>query len=308
MKIRYLLLLFLMILAFKSPGCDICGCANSGSYFGLMPQSHRSLIGVRYQRLHFVTHGDSKVLRTEEHFNVSELYARFFPVKRVQVMAFVPYRFDRQVTSADTKKQQGLGDVTVLANYNVLNSLMDTESASDFTHTLLVGGGIKLPTGRFKFDENDVLQVANANFQLGTGSTDFILNAFYTVNKGDWGLATNISHKLNTTNSQSYRFGNQFYGTIDLYRSFQIGNSFTLTPSIGVYGEKSAHGTKDGQILEETGGKQLNGTLGLTLFTNRWTVGIHAQKPLSQKSASGHVIAKERVLVQLGWLLTNKKQ
>jgi len=302
MKTIYIFLFLLLFSAYSSFGCDICGCANSGSYFGLMPQSHKSLIGLRYQRLNFVTHPDSKVLRTEENFNVSELYGRFFPIKRVQVMAFVPYRFDQQVTSADTKKQKGLGDITVLANYNVLNSLMDTESASSFTHTLLVGGGVKVPTGRFKFDENDVLQVANANFQLGTGSTDFILNAFYTVNKDQWGLSTNISRKFNTTNSQNYRFGNQLYGTVDLYRSFKVGKDVTLTPNLGIYGEKSAHGTKNGEILKETGGTQLNGTLGLTLFTNRWTVGINGQKPISQKSSSGHVIAKERVMIQLGWL------
>lgn len=109
MKNTYIILFLLLLGPKVSIGCDICGCANSGAYFGLQPQSHKSLIGIRYQRLHFVTHPDSKVLRTEEHFNVSEVYARLFPVKRVQVMAFVPYRVDRQVTSADTKNKMGLG-------------------------------------------------------------------------------------------------------------------------------------------------------------------------------------------------------
>ncbi|CAG5018069.1 hypothetical protein DYBT9275_05914 [Dyadobacter sp. CECT 9275] len=281
--------------------CDICGCANSGSYFGLLPQSNKSLIGVRYQRLNFVTHPDSKVLRTQEHFNLGEVYARFFPIKRVQVMAFVPYRVDRQVTSADVKKQNGLGDITVLANYNILNTLMDKESSGAITHTLMVGGGIKLPTGKFKFDENNTLEVANANFQLGTGSTDFILNAFYTVNLNQWGLATNVSRKFNTTNSQNYKFGDQLFGTIDLYRSFKIG-AISITPSVGVYAENAEHGKKDGEILEITGGRLLNGTAGVTFFSNRWTLGVNGQKPLAQKSSSGHVIAKERVLVQLGFL------
>jgi len=301
MKIRYIFLFLFSMLATTAPACDICGCANSGAYFGLLPQSNKSLIGVRYQRLNFITHKDSPVLRTEEHFNVAEAYARFFPIKRVQVMAFLPYRTDQQITSADVKKQNGFGDATILANYNILNTLMDKEEASTFNHTLLIGGGVKLPTGRFKYDENNTLQVANANFQLGTGSTDFILNAFYTVNKDQWGLATNVSGKLNTTNSQDYRFGNQMFGTIDLYRSFKVGN-ITLTPSLGLYGENSLHGTRKGEILEETGGKLLNGAAGVTLFSNRWTLGVNGQKPLAQKSNSGHVIAKERVLIQLGFL------
>ena len=300
-KLRYIFALVCVVGATTTRACDVCGCANSGSYFGLLPQSHKSLVGLRYQRLDFVTHPDSKVLRTEEHFNVTELYTRFFPMKRVQVMAFLPYRIDRQVTTADVKKQNGIGDVTVLANYNLLNTLMDTESKSDFSHTLMVGGGVKVPTGKFKFDENNVLQVANANFQLGTGSTDFILNAFYTVNKDQWGLATNVSRKFNTTNSQGYRFGNQLFGTADLYRSFKMG-AIILTPSVGVYAEKASHGVENGVTLKETGGSLVNAAAGITLFSNRWTLGVNGQKPLSQKSSSGHVVAKERILVQLGFL------
>ncbi|TDE11579.1 hypothetical protein [Dyadobacter psychrotolerans] len=301
MNLRYIYLLLLSLSAISSQACDICGCANSGSYFGLLPQSHKSLVGIRYQRLNFVTHPDSPVLRTEEHFKVSEVYGRFFPIKRVQVMAFVPFRVDWQITSADVKKQSGLGDVTVLANYNILNTLMDKENAAAFNHTLLIGGGLKIPTGKFKFDENNTVQVANANFQLGTGSVDFILNAFYTINRDQWGLATNVSGKFNTTNSQDYRFGNQAFGTVDLYRSFKVGN-FSLTPSLGVYGEKSLHGIQKGEVLTETGGTLLNGAAGITLFTERWMLGINGQKPIAQKSSSGHVITKERVLIQLGFL------
>src|SRR5690606_38382681 len=102
--------------------CDICGCANSGSYFGLMPQSHKSVVGIRYNYMHFDTHPGSSVLSTRETFNIAELYGRFFPFKRVQVMAFVPYRFDRQATSALTKTNSGPGDISALASYNVFNS------------------------------------------------------------------------------------------------------------------------------------------------------------------------------------------
>lgn len=281
--------------------CDICGCANSGAYFGLLPQSHKSLVGVRYQRMRFVTHGESKVLRTEEHFNIGELYTRFFPVKRVQVMAFVPFRADRQITSADVKRQSGMGDITVLANYNLFNTFMDGENARTFNHTLLIGGGVKLPTGRFRFDENNVLHVANANFQLGTGSTDFILNAFYTLNRDQWGLAANVSRKFNTNNAEGYRFGNQLYGTVNLYRSIRIGK-LTVTPSVGVYGEHAGHGIQNGETLGITGGELLNASAGITLFSDKWTVGITGQKPVVQQSASGHVVARERLLAQVAFL------
>ena len=301
MKIKYILFYILLLISPSSFACDACGCSNSGAYFGLMPQSNKSLIGVRYQHLNFVTHPDSHVLRTEESFNVTEIYARFFPIKRVQVMAFLPYRFAQQITTSDTKKQNGISDATVLINYNVINTFMDKESGSSFNHTLLVGGGIKVPTGRFKYDESNLTEVANANFQSGTGSTDFILSAFYTVNKNQWGLAMNASRKFNTTNIEHYRFGNQLYGTVDLYRSFPIGK-FTLTPNVGVYGEKSELGTKEGKKVLETGGTLLNGTVGVTLFANRWTVGVNAQQPLAQNLSAGFVQARSRGMIQVGWL------
>lgn len=303
MKI-YRLVIALILLTFlhtSTIACDICGCANSGSYFGLMPQSNKSMIGVRYNYLHFNTHPESEILNTRETFQITELYSRFFPINRLQVMAFAPFRFDRQETSAMTKKQSGLGDVTILANYNLFNTFMDGTSSSQITHTLLVGGGIKLPTGRFRYDENDQLQVANANFQPGTGSTDFIVNAFYTANYHQWGLSFNLSRKLNTTNSTGYRFGNQLFGTVDLYRSIEIGK-ITLTPSLGIYGEYAQYGRQDKVIQDITGGKIVNGSAGVHLFTNRWTGGITGQTPIWQKSASGHVFAKERLLLQVGWL------
>jgi hypothetical protein len=300
-RLPYLLLLLSLSLSTNTFACDVCGCANSGSYFGLMPQSHKSVVGVRYNYLNFDTHPDNKILATEETFNVTELYGRFFPVKRVQVMAFVPYRFDQQVTSGITKKNSGLGDITALAYYNVFNSLMDGQSASEVTHSLMLGGGIKLPTGRFRYNENDPLQVANANFQLGTGSTDFLLNAFYSLNWNKWGLSTNLSTKFNTTNSEKYRFGNQVYGTLDLFRTIQIGN-VNFVPSAGIYAEHTAKGKQHGVTLDVTGGKIVNGTIGLNLFAEKWMVGVTAQRPIQQQSGSGHVFLRNRALLQFGFL------
>ncbi|GAA4435206.1 hypothetical protein GCM10023091_11220 [Ravibacter arvi] len=303
MKTSFPFILTALLLVAVIPGkaCDVCGCANSGSYFGLMPQSHKSIVGVRYNYLHFETHPGNKLLFTKETFHVAEAFARFFPLKRVQVMAFVPYRFDQQVTSAITKKNSGLGDISALASYNIFNSLMDGSSSSGLTHSLMLGGGIKLPTGRFRFNEDDPLQVANANFQLGTGSVDFIANAFYNLNWEKWGLSANVSRKFNTKNAENYRFGDQVYGTAELFRSIETGFG-SLVPSIGVYAEHMGYGSKDGVKLDMTGGSLINGTAGLNWFTEKWTLGINAQLPIAQNSASGHVYLRDRFQVQLGFL------
>jgi hypothetical protein len=282
--------------------CDMCGCANSGSYFGLMPQSHKSMVGLRYSRLNFETHPRSDYSRTSERFRITELYGRFYPAKRVQVMAFLPYRTDQQQLADGTlKKQQGPGDATLLANYNVLNTFMDREETRRFNHSVQLGGGIKLPTGRFRFDKNDPLAVANANFQPGTGSTDFILNAFYTLTTGKWGALLAASHKLNTTNARGYRFGNQTYGSVDVYRTSTLGK-VSLMPHLGIYAEQGNYGTLEGKILRETGGQLLNGTAGVSVFATHWTAGLSVQQPLAQNLSQGEVVSQTRALVQVAWL------
>ncbi len=281
--------------------CDMCGCANSGSYFGLMPQSHKSMVGLRYSHLNFETHSNSLYSRTEETFRITELYGRFYPAKRIQAMVFLPFRMDEQLIEGGIKKQRGLGDATLLVNYNVLNTFMDSEEARPVNHSLQIGGGVKVPTGRFRYDENDPLAVANANFQPGTGSTDFILNAFYTLTAGKWGTLLATSHKLNTTNARGYRFGNQTYGSVDVYRTFTSGK-LSLMPHLGLYAEHSNYGKQNGKIIRESGGNLLNGTAGVSLFANRWTAGVSYQKPLAQNLSGGEVVSKSRALVQVAWL------
>jgi hypothetical protein len=135
---KKLLIIALVLTSFtRSRACDVCGCANSGSYFGLMPQSHKSMLGLRYSNLNFETHPGSGYFRTNEQFRITELYGRFYPAKRVQVMAFLPYRVDQQLlVDGSTKKQQGWGDATVLVNYNVLNTFMDSDESHRINHSL----------------------------------------------------------------------------------------------------------------------------------------------------------------------------
>lgn len=281
--------------------CDVCGCANGGAYYGLMPQSNRAMVGVRYTHQSFVTHAESQYLRTSETFQSTELYGRFFPLKRVQVLASLPYRFDQQSTTSGLKKQQGWGDATVLMHYNVLNTFMDSEKNRRFNHSLLLGGGVKIPTGKFRYDESNPLVVANANFQPGTGSTDLILNAFYTLTFAQWGLSAVVSQKVNSTNDLGYKFGNQLAGNLDIFRTFTLGTA-TLMPHIGVYAEHARQSTEAEIRIQETGGHLVNATAGVSMFTNRWTAGLSLQKPMVQELSNGHVVSKGRGQVQIAWL------
>lgn len=282
--------------------CDICGCANGNAFFGILPQSHRSFIGLRYRIAGYDSHLNSTLLKTHELFQTTELWGRFYPFPKVQVMAFLPYQINTQTMLSTQEKTsiQGLADATVLVHYNVLNTVLDTTNRV-LNHNLLVGGGLKLPLGRYRYDASSAAEVDNPNFQLGTGSTDFLLNAIYTLRYQSWGINADASYKINTSNSNQYRFGNRFSTAWSVFYTKQIGK-ITLMPSAGIYVEHNNLDQKQQEPNTNTGGYWCAATSGLQVFTSKFALGISHQMPLAQSLAKGELRANQRLMVQLSFL------
>ena len=78
-------------------------------------------------------------------FNSTELWGRFYAGKKFQLFAFVPYNHFKQIETGVTTIEQGIGDITLAANYTIFNTADDL--SKDFKQTVLLGGGVKLPTG-----------------------------------------------------------------------------------------------------------------------------------------------------------------
>ncbi|MFN4146923.1 MAG: hypothetical protein ACK4GN_13950 [Runella sp.] len=301
MKIlKPLLVCWGLLLSINAFACDVCGCANGGAYFGILPQIGRQFIGVRYRTSSFDSHLKSTMLQSREHFQSTELWGRFYPVKRLQVLGFVPYFFNQQheINTGRRVNLQGLGDVTVLANYNLFNTFWDSTNTRSMTHSLLVGGGIKLPTGRFQYDIGDMTQVANPNFQLGTGSTDFLISALYSMRFGNWGWNTDATYRYNTTNANRYRFGNRLTLNSLLFYTQSIGNMM-LMPNAGVYVEVAGYDIERNRQNLRTGGYVSMANVGLEVFMKHLTIGATYQHPTLQNLAKGEIRADARATVHL---------
>ncbi|MES2519871.1 MAG: hypothetical protein V4585_17270 [Bacteroidota bacterium] len=296
---KHIIIVFLIYLFLdnqKTFACDLCGCGNGGSFWGIMPQSHKSFFGVRYGYRSYDTHLNLLGSQTHEDFWKTELWARFYPVKKIQILAFIPYNFNKQ-TIIKTGKQldtQGLGDASVLVNYNLVNTLTDTIPRK-FHHNLLVGGGVKLPTGKFQFDYLSNDEVANPNFQLGTGSTDFTANLFYTMRYKKWGFNYDFSYKINTQNSNEYRFGNRINSNISAIRFVNIGSDLMLIPNLGISYENSALDVKSGIKNSITGGETLFGSFGMETYFKKLSAGINYQSPITQNLSNGELRANNRL-------------
>ena len=293
-------ILFLLI-CFPSLGCDICGCANSNSFFGLMPASNRKFIGLRYRQQSYDSHVGSSYLASKEDFLTTEIWTRFYPLEKLQVVGYIPYNFHYQHSPSGEYATEGIGDPSFLFQYNIINTLLDS-TVHTINQNFLIGGGIKLPFGKFRYDESNPSEVANANFQLGTGSTDFSFNLTYGLRYNYWGVNLDGQYKLNTKNPMNYQFGNRISGGATLFYTYGKGHKVTLMPYTNLYTEKSFYDSQSGLSNHSTGGTISLWGIGTEFYVKKFMWGINYQIPIHQNIANLQINAKNRISAHVSWL------
>lgn len=301
-RTSYVFVFFLLIGFYPTHACDVCGCSLGGNYYGILPQFNKNFIGLRWSQAKFYAYmnHNSPNLSPEYSYDTytkAELWGRFYVNKRFQVFAFVPYAYNDMNGSEQKISNRGLSDVTVMGNYILVNT-GDNET-SRWKHTLMIGGGVKLPTGKNNLKDNGLL--VNPNFQLGTGSLDFLANAVYTIRYQKLGFNTEAGYKMNTRNRDDYLFGNQFHASGQFFFWQNVG-SFSFLPNAGVYAEQSTQ-HKDGNAIQtNTGGYAVLATAGLETYFKRLTAGINYKHPVKQKFNSdeiAEITSKDRWMVSL---------
>jgi hypothetical protein len=298
-KIMKKILLFTLFISnVNSFACDVCGCGNGSSFFGILPQSHFKFGGIRYQTRSFESHFSMPKMKTEENFQIIEPWVRLYPLPKTQLVIMAPYQFGTQTTVFTNKtiKKDGLGDITALMHYNIKNTFFDS-TARKFDQIWLIGGGVKLPTGKFDYI-SDRTTVDNANFQAGTGSYDFLINSIYTIRKNNWGVNTDLTYKINTTNKIHYKYANKTRLIINAFKQFTAGD-FTIMPNIGVLSEFTKNDTQNGIKNLNTGGYFSNAMLGSELYYKKITAGFTLQKPIKQNMARGELRLKNSFMCHL---------
>jgi hypothetical protein len=302
---RYIYIIaFLIFISNKAEACDLCGCGNGSSFFGIMPQSHRSFVGIRYGVKSFDTHLDIPGQTSHELFRKTELWGRFYPAKKLQILAFLPFNNNEQklVAQQKTLKLNGIGDASVLANYSIVNTLMSDTLPRKVDHNLTIGFGAKLPTGKYKYDPYNDQEVGNPNFQLGTGSMDFMMNLIYTLSYKNWGLNADLTYKLNTQNSNQYQFGNKLNTNLLVFYSKKSDKS-TLMPNLGLSFESSTNDRKNKKSVGLSGGNLLLGNLGMESYIKKVMFGVNYQAVIKQNLANGELVANNRLNLHITFLI-----
>lgn len=300
---KHFFVVVIMFFTNTSRACDICGCGVGGSYIGLLPDFQKKVLGLRYRYSTLLSHigagGSATYLTTSERYYTGEFWAGWNIKKNLRLMLSVPFGINERVSQGVKLSKNGIADISALAFYQLFNKSKTTSANKMLVQTIWLGGGIKLPAGKYiSADQSTNNQNSNL-FQLGTGSVDFSANIMYDLRIQDAGFNISGSYKMNTANKYGYRYGNKFAGSVQAYHKFKINKQITVAPNTGIAFEKSGQDTENKFVVFTSGGKILYGTIGMENRLGKISVGINWQTPLQQKLANGVVKSNNRLMIHL---------
>lgn len=233
MKSRIVIVLLLLIAGGHSMMAQSCCCTGAGSNYSILPNLNKHIIGLHYTHTDYQSKTQSlnselDGMMTYEHVNTVDLFGRFNLVKQLQLSVFLPVSYIREHSTVSDTKTIGLGDMSFLLQYSVLDPLKCNGKTTK--HQLRFGIGTKLPSGEFKKSDNNLY---STSVQLGTGSIDFLANAIYTFRYKKIGINAQSGYKLNTTNTDQFKFGDKVDGSVNFFYVADL-NEVRLMPSAGV--------------------------------------------------------------------------
>ncbi|MBP7558512.1 MAG: transporter [Chitinophagaceae bacterium] len=303
---KCIVLLCFSLVSLSVLACDICGSGAGGGYMGLLPGFRKRFISFRYSQNSLLSHlgsgGSSTYLTTKENFQLLELWGAVNLGKRFRIAGFVPVNFMQRENGLGHFKQNGLGDISLVGYYQMLNSDKELKKSNRLLQSLWLGAGIKAPSGRYNPEEKNVQEGSQNTFQLGTGSLDYSLHMMYDISLNNLGLNTNIGYRINSANKYDYRYGNKLTANVLAYYKWQLNDGYAISPNAGILYESSSKDHKTSGIsVWETGGRSTMGTLGLEVALGRIGLGMNYQTPLTQHLGEGKLKAGDRGMAYLSF-------
>lgn len=299
----------LTFLLFFTPAfsCEICGCGIGGYYIGILPEFNKHVLGIRYRynslRSHIGAGGVTTYLTATEKYQTAEIWAGISLGRHFRIMAAIPYALDKRINQGNSNSKNGIGDITLNGYYHLLNKAVKLGKTRSLWHSFWIGGGVKLPTGKYTpADKQNTAQNTNL-FQLGTGSIDFSVNGIYDIRYKNTGLNVSAGYKMNTANKYKYNYGNKLNISAQGYYKLMQKNAFSISPNAGIMYEQSKKDIDNKIRVDMSGGKLLLGTIGAEATYGKILLGGNWQTPLSQQLASGFVKANGRMMIHLSVLL-----
>lgn len=303
MNYRNTIILAILLSPLSLMACDICGCGVGSYYIGILPEYNKRFIGLRYQHKQLQTHlgaqGNVTPLTTDETYQSAELWGGWNLGKKFRVLAFVPYNFNQRSSQASSGAKDGLGDIALMGYYNLFTK-STTFNSKLLVHSLWLGAGIKAPIGKYEPSERLAVTETPNNFQLGTASTDFTLNAAYDVRLNDLGVNLNVNYKINTANKYEYRYGNKLTTNALMYYKFRLFHQLTFAPNAGILYETANKDIENSKYeVDVSGGHSASLVTGFELAMSKFSLGANYQTIVSQELANKRAKTGNRLMLHV---------
>jgi len=298
------LTIIVLSITLSSFACPFCGCGVGNFYVGLLPDFQKRFIGLRYRYIPYQTHitSDEGEEFSKDYYHTTELWCGVSIGDRWQILGFIPYQINYQNTDDGKKNLSGISDISVLANYKLVDKIK-MNGAKSTSQQLLIGGGFKLPTGKYRIDPNNPeTELGDVNSQAGTGSADFLLNSSYNIRFKKIGINTSVTYKISTTNNEQYQFGNRFNAGSFIFYAAKMKNTM-LSPNVGILYQHSATNYFNNTKVDLTGGYLTMAAAGVEIGFKKITIGGNVQLPFSQDFAAGQTEAKTRAMIHMSFSL-----
>jgi hypothetical protein len=290
--------------------CDLCAC-----YLGIDPHYNMNTFGIRFRHRGYINEpapGNDAINSTDaagneppsvfheghshsgkkESYNTFEIWGRYYINPKIQVLFSIPFSRNE----IDNGNISGFGDAYVITQYQIFNT--DVDGDTKFRNRLFMGGGLKFPTG--KYNQTTGTGSFEPHFQTGTGSIDFILNSTYLATYNQAGLSTDVSYRINTRNSNDYKFADRLNINSSFFYKIRSDN-MTFLPNAGIYLEQAEKDHSKNSVDENSGGSVLFATFGIDFYLKGFSLNFNFQKPVSENLNGVQPKNDKRIVAGFGY-------
>lgn len=287
---------FFFFTIWTARACDVCGCSVFNQNLGILPQFNHHFVGMRYSYRGFRSEHPSVLFPTVSHekFHTQELMGRFVIGDKWQILGFVPYNIHIKNEEGIVDMARGIGDAYFLGLYSVIQHKKSRNGK--VYQNLQIGGGIKLPTGKYDFETQKYGWIPG--IQMGSGTVDFLGVMTYIFRYQSWGAVAESGMKITTQNGEyEHKYGNAFNQSLRFLKVLEAGR-WTLMPSAGIGFERWSADQLEGYETDLSGGYAMQATAGIDIVFSKFNIGINGHLPVHQNIGRGYITSQPRYNIQ----------
>jgi hypothetical protein len=208
---------------------------------------------------------------------VGELFLRYYPNPRWQLLAVVPGTVNLGYNHGNLAKQvAGLSDPTLAAYRQLWQHIPESAKWGD---RFFAGAGVGIPIGR-KLEADGQY---DAQFSPGSGAWAFQAGAMWIVSHERLTIGVDALSRYSFTNGYDYQLG--WRNTVNataFYRLDLAKSKVALLPNIGTSLERAEKDYLGGAPNRDSGGTALFATAGTECYWGRLSFSAQAMLPMIQ--------------------------